>query len=59
VNEEAMAHWGAVAPNKKNLHTMTLSSGDFYDNSCSERHILLKGGVKFVPFCMHFSPAFD
>jgi hypothetical protein len=34
---------------------MTLSNGEFRENSCSENHNLLKSGVKFFPFYVHFS----
>ena len=53
MNEEALAHCG-LSRQKHN----DPSSGDFRENSCSESHILLKGGVIFVPFCVHFSSEF-
>jgi hypothetical protein len=48
---------GCRAKNK-HLNVMTLSSSEFRENSCSESHILLKSGVIFVLFCVHFSSEF-
>jgi hypothetical protein len=36
---------------------MSLSTGEFRENRCSESHALLKGVVKFFPFCRLFHPS--